>query len=218
MFRRGEESLWRRLLFSATIRRKNDAHKLAYIAVMTAFLVASNVMEIKFLDNQFSVTVFVAMLSGGVLGSISGFVACVLGDFIGYMIHPAYIYMPWVGLSTGMFALLTGAILELPCGVMTTGKLMAKLLLASLLTFLVCTIGINSTGFYLYNKSMGFSDAVVSYVAEKFGGERVTFWAYCFYRLIFKGQIINSAVNYVLVLYLVPLLNRLKPLDLKIGK
>ncbi len=218
MFRKGEDSLWSRLLFSATIRRKNDAHKLAYIAVMTAFIVASNVAEIKFLDNQFSFTIFIAMLSGGILGSVSGFFACLLGDFIGYLIHPAYIYMPWVGLSTGMFALITGLVLEARWGVMSPWKLILKLLLSAVLTFLVCTIAINSTGFYFYNKAIGFSDAVISYVAEKFGGEGVSFWVYCLYRLFFKGQILNSVINYVLLLYLVPILNRIKSLKLKIGK
>jgi ECF transporter S component (folate family) len=218
MFQKGEESLWNRLLFASTIRRKNDAHKLAYIAVLTAFIVASNVAEIKFLDNQFSFTIFVAMFSGGVLGAISGFFACLIGDFVGYLIHPAYIYMPWVGLSTGMFALITGLVLETRRGVMSDWKLVLKLLTASLLTFLICTIAINSTGFYYYNKAMGFSDGVVSFIADKFGGEHVTFWAYCIYRLFFKGQIFNSLTNYILILYLVPALNKIKSLRLRIGK
>lgn len=218
MFQKGEDSLWSRLLFASTIRRKNDAHKLAYIAIMTAFIVASNVAEIKFLDNQFSFTIFIAMFSGGVLGSISGFFACLLGDFVGYLIHPAYIYMPWVGLSTGMFAFISGAVLETHWGVMSDWKLVLKLLISAILTFLVCTIAINSTGFYYYNKAMGFSDGVISYISNKFGGEKVSFWAYCFYRLIFKGQIFNSLANYILLLYLVPVLNKIKSLKLRIGK
>ncbi len=217
MFKKGEVSLWNRLLFSTTLRRKNAAHKLAYIAVTTAFVVVSNIVEIKFLDNQFSFTVLVAMLAGCVLGSLTGFCSCVIGDFLGYLLHPANVYMPWVGLSTGTFALLSGLISDLPWGEPTKGKLYGKLFLSAVTTFFVCTVGINSTGFYFYNKAMGFSTAVLSYAAERFGGEGVTFSVYCLYRLFFKGQIWNSLLNYALFLYVVPVLNKIKPLHLKIG-
>ena len=210
MSKKGERRVLNRLLFSRVLRQKNKSHKIAYIAVTTAFVVAANMLEIKFLDNQFSFTILIAMLSGCILGAGAGFAACVLGDFIGFLLHPAYIYMPWVGLSVGTFALITGGILEMPWGKMEKGERWVKLLLACFVSFFICTICINSTGFYFYNKAIGFSTAVVEYAAERFGGEGVTFFVYCAYRLIFKGQIWNSLLNYVLLLLVMPLLGRIK--------
>lgn len=182
---------------------------------MTAFAIVSNFFEFKFLDNQFSLSIVVAVLTGIIIGPIFGFTACVLGDFIGFLANPAYVYMPWVGISTGLFALLSGLIVNgLP--IKCKGSLWIKLSLVCVLSFLVCTIGVNSTGFYFYNQAMGFSTAVLEYVSQRFGGE-VTFWAYVFYRLFFKGQIWNSLFNYALLFVVVPALNRIKPLKLQIG-
>jgi uncharacterized membrane protein len=201
---------WKELFFSKTLESKKKAHKIAYIAVMTAFCIVTNFFEFKFLDNQFSLTIFVALITGVIIGAAFGFTACVLGDFIGFLVNPAYMYMPWVGLSTGMFAFISGLVFN---GFPSKKKwtLWAKLCIVSLLTFGVCTIGINSTGFYYYNKGMGFSTAVLDYIAEKFGGE-VSFWGYILYRLIFKGQIWNSVLNYLLFFIAIPTLRSVKPL------
>ena len=206
---------WKRLLFSRTLEGKNESHKLAYIAVMTALCIATNFFEFKFLDNQFSLTITISLLTGVIIGAVFGFTACVLGDFIGFLVNPAYMYMPWVGLSTGMFAFLAGVIFN---GVTLRGKcaLVIKIALVCLLSFLVCTVGINSTGFYFYNKAMGFSTAVLNYIAEKFGGE-VSFFGYIVYRLIFKGQIWNSVFNYALFIAILPSVSKIKALKLQIA-
>ena len=208
-------TVWKELFFSKTLENKGKSHKIAYISVMTAFCVATNFFEFKFLDNQFSLTILVALLTGIIIGALFGFTACVLGDFIGFLVHPAYIYMPWVGLSTGMFALISGLVFN---GFPTKNKwaLWVKLAVVAILTFAVCTVGINSTGFYYYNRKMGFSTAVLDYVAERFGGE-LSFWVYIFYRLIFKGQIWNSLFNYVVFFVAVPTLARVKPLKIHIN-
>ena len=114
--------------------------------------------------------------------------------------------------STATFALLSGVFVEfLP--LRFTGGLQVRMALACVVSFLVCTILINSTGFYYYNNAMGFSTAVVEYVSKTFGSG-VSYWGYVAYRLIFKGQIINSLVNYALLFASVPLLNSIRPLKL----
>jgi len=40
----------------------------------------------------------VALLVGILLGPIYGFAACILGDFIGFLVNPYMYYMFWVGL------------------------------------------------------------------------------------------------------------------------
>lgn len=197
------------LLYPALLSGKSKSHVLAYVALMTAFAVVANSLEFKFLDNQFSLTVFVALTVGIVIGPLFGFVSCFLADVIGFLVNPGGIYMPWVGISTATFALLSGLIMH---GV-PKGKYF-KLVFICIVSFAVCTVAINSTGFYFYNRAMGFSTAVLDYVASKFGGE-VSFWAYIVYRLIFKGQIWNSVFNYALFLIVYPLLEKIKPLGLK---
>ena len=207
--------VWKRLLFSQTLEGKSKSRKIAYIAVMTAFCIASNFFEFKFLDNQFSLTITVALLTGVIIGAVFGFTACVLGDFIGFLVNSAYIYMPWVGLSTGTFALIAGMVFN---GFSCQKKwaVWLKLFLVCIVSFLVCTVGINSTGFYFYNRAMGFSTAVLDYVAKRFGGE-VSFWGYIVYRLIFKGQIWNSVFNYVLFFVALPSMTKIKALKLQIS-
>lgn len=73
---------WKRILFSATLAEKNGSHKIAYIAVMTAFVVVANMFfEFKLADTQFSLTLVVSALAGIVIGPLFGFVACFFGGF-----------------------------------------------------------------------------------------------------------------------------------------
>lgn len=212
-----EEKLpfWKRLLFSSFLLNKNTNHKIAYVAVIASFSILSNLIEIKFLETQFSFTITISVLAGVFLGVGSGFAACVIGDFIGVLLR-GWQYQFWVGLSTGMFAVLGGLIFDLW---KSRGKafLFVKIALVCILTFLICTIGINSTGYYFYNKFMGFSDALLQYVSQEFGvGEDVTFLIYVAYRLFFKLQILNSLFNYVLLFIAIPALQKIKPLGLNL--
>ena len=203
------KKLWERFAFSPMLQEKNATKKIAYISVVTAVLIVANtLLEIKFSDVQFSITLLLSMLAGILMGGGSGFCACILGDAIGFIINSwGFVYMPWVGLTSGVTALLSGVIFYF-IKINKKGGLVLKLLLICLSSLLVGTILINSTGFYLYNYKMGFSKAVVDYVKELFGGE-VTFLAYVCYRLIFKGQIFNCIVNYALLFIIVPIIIRL---------
>lgn len=199
-------------LFSPLIRRSSAADKIAYVAILTALsVVANSFLEFKFLDNQYSFTIFFSTITGVFLGPILGFFACFLGDVIGYFINSSgLIYMPWVGLSTGFFALLAGFIL----GNVSEKKpkiIVIRILIFCILSFLICTIGINSTGFYFFNKSKGFSPTVMNYFTTRFGGN-ATFFAYVAYRMFFKLQILNSLFNYALIFVFLPLLFSVKGL------
>ena len=186
---------------------------MAYIAMLTAFSVVANIYDIPLSnDNKVSLTIVVSLLTGLILGAVFGFGACILGDFIGFLMRPGGIYMPWVGLSTGMFAFLAG-ILFYAFPSRKKWFFWLKLFAICLVTFVVCTVCINSVGFYYYNKGMGFSTAVLDYVAQKFGGS-VSFWSYIAYRLIFKGQIFYSMLNYILFFLAVPALRKVKTLSL----
>ena len=65
---------------------KSKSHRIAYLGVLTALSIVANMFfEIKFLDVQFSITIFISMISGILIGPLFGFLTAFLGDFIGYL-------------------------------------------------------------------------------------------------------------------------------------
>ncbi len=192
-----EKGRWRCLLFGALVDKK-ASQKIAYTAVVTAFVVVANMFfEFKLAETQFSLTIFVSAIAGILIGPLLGFAACFLGDLVGFLYHSGgFAYLPWIGLSLGMIALLSGLIIGgLKSG--TKWFLYVKLSIVCLLTFLLCTVAINTTAFWLlYSK--------------------VDYWTYLVSRLFIQGQIWNSLVNYALLFVAVPALNRIKPLKLRI--
>ncbi len=211
-----EMATWKRFFFSELLLSKSVSQRIAYVAVAAALSVVSNMfLEFKFFDVQFSVTIVVSAVVGILLGPAGGFAACYVGDLAGYLYNSwGMMYMPWVGLSTAMLAFIGGGIMNIRFSF--KGSLYVKLALVCAVSLLVCTVGINSTGFYFYNRAMGFSDAVIDYVSERFGAE-VGYFGYLAYRLFFKGQIYNNIANYALLFAVVPLLTAVRPLkiDLK---
>lgn len=191
---------WKELVFSKTLARKGKAHKIAYIAVMTALCVVANMFfEFKFMDTQFSLTIFVSALTGILIGPLFGFIACFLGDLVGFLYHSAgFMYMPWIGLSMGIVALLSGFIMN---GINGNGKpwlFYVKLAIVCVLTFLVCTVAINTTAFWLLYAKVGY-------------------WEYLIVRLFAQGQIWNNVVNYALLFLILPIVSKIKPLKIYIN-
>ena len=182
-------------LFSQTLLKLSPTKRVAYIAVMSAFTVAANMFfEVKFMDVQFSFTIAVSALTGVILGPLAGFAACFLGDLVGFLYNSAgYAYYPWIGISMGLVAVIFSLCLRLPF----QGKIPLKIAIASLLTFVICTVGINTTSFYFLYAKVGY-------------------FTYLFARLFVQGQIWNSLVNYAALLLLLPILGAVKPLKIKL--
>lgn len=193
-------------LFSPFLAGQSKGKKIAFIALFTAINAIANLFfEIKILDIQYSLTIVFSCLTGIFLGPVFGFVSCFVGDLVGFFINSwGYLYMFWVGLSTAMFAFISGIIFSLKY---SNKQQILKIAIYALASFLVCTILINSTGFYIYNRGMGFSESFLSYVESKTGNRNAGFMLYLGYRLFFKGQIYNSLVNYFLLFILIPLIN-----------
>ena len=189
---------WEKWLLSETMQGKNDSHRIAYIAVFTAFCVVSNMFfEFKLAETQFSFTLFLSMLTGIIIGPLFGFVACFLGDLVGFLYHSAgFMYMPWVGISLGVSAMIAGIMVN-AFRSNKTWFLYVKLAFACLLSFTICTVLINTTAFWLLYSKVSYSKYLVS-------------------RLFVQGQIWNCLVNYVLLFISVPALTKVKPLKIKI--
>ncbi len=186
----------KKLLFSDILADSSKTQRIAYVAVMTALLVVCNMFfEFKFADTQFSLTIFFSALTGMIIGPLYGFVACFLGDLVGFLYNSAgFMYMPWIGIAMGMVALISGLIMNL---ISFKFKLavFVKLFFVCVLTFLICTIAINTTAFWIiYNT------------------RKVPFFAYLVTRLFVQGQIWNSVFNYVLLFIAYPLILKIKTL------
>ena len=193
----GRTGFWGKLFFGA-LAEKKASQKIAYTAVITAFVVVANMFfEFKLAETQFSLTIFVSALAGLLIGPLLGFAACFLGDLVGFLYNSGgFAYLPWIGLSLGTIAFLSGVIVG---GVKFPAKwfLYVKLAAVSVLTFLLCTVAINTTAFWMLYSKVGY-------------------WEYLVSRLFIQGQIWNSLVNYALLFAAVPALNRIKPLKLHI--
>ena len=197
----------KRIFFSERLRNSSHAKKIAIVAVFTALSVVTNMfLEMRIFDIQFSLTIFFSAITGLFLGPLAGFCACVLGDFIGYVFNSwGQLYLPWVGLSTGLFAFIAGLMfgdVEMPFK-----KWVVRFLIYVALTFCICTVMINSTGFYFYFKYIYVSKKFLAYAEEHFGGNS-GYFIYLIYRLFINGQIWNSIANYTFLFAFLPILKK----------
>lgn len=206
--------LWQRVLFSPCILEKSPAQKIAYIGVVAALCIVVNTFEIKFFTVQYSLTLFMSILAGILIGPLPGAAAVFLGDGIGYVVSGmGFPYYWWVALAVAVAALIAGLVIRIPIGF--RGGIFFKLFLISALTFGICSVGINTTGMYYLGLELYTPKEVLDAALRYFGGE-LTFWNYFVIRFFLLLQILNSLVNYALLFAAVPLLNAVKPLKLAI--
>ena len=192
----------KQLWWSRALAGKSKSHLIAYIGVMTALNVVENAyFSISFGTTQFSLTTFMSILTGILLGPLYGFASCFIGDFLGYFIGSGSVnsWTPWIGLSTAMMALLGGLIFN-GLSLDRKGAWVFKLGIICATTFFICTVGINTTALYLmwYKKTFD------------------TWWQFLVTRLFFQGQIFNSLANYALLFFALPALAKVKPLKIKL--
>lgn len=186
-------SFFKRMFFSGALTFDVKLSKqIAYTAVVAAFLSVANMFEVKFADVQFSVSVAVSALSGVLLGGAFGFVAAFLGDLVGFLCNSGgYAYMPWVGIALAVTALLGGVIVggwRLKC----RGALAIKISVFAVCAFFVCTVGINTTAFWILY------------------APKTDYFAYVITRVFVKGTVFNCLANYILLYILIPLIAKAK--------
>ncbi len=208
-----EVSVWKRFFFSPVLADKTVAKKVAYIAVIAALCIATNMFEIKFATVQFSFTIVSSVLAGIMIGPVFGFAAVFLGDGIGYLVNSmGFPYYWWVALSCATMALVSGLIMYLP--MRFKGSIYVKLALICIATFLICSVAINSTGMYYIGLKLYMPKNVLAAFEERFGGKQ-TYFYYLLIRFFILGQIWNSLANYALLFAIVPVLKAIKPLCLR---
>ena len=140
----------KKLIFSEILFDLSKTQKIAYIAVMSALCVVCNMFfEFKLADTQFSLTIFFSAMTGMIIGPLFGFVACFIGDLVGFLYNSAGLpYYPWIGLSMGLVAIIAGLIMN---GLEFKFKfgVFIKIALVAILTFAICTVGISTTMFWI---------------------------------------------------------------------
>lgn len=184
----------KKALLSDIISECSNTQRVAYVAVMTALCVVCNMFfEFKLADTQFSLTIFFSALTGMVIGPVYGFIACFLGDLVGFLYNSGgFMYMPWIGLSMGMVATISGLVMNF-CNFKNKFSVYIKIAVVCALTFLLCTVAINTTAFWIiYNT------------------RKVPYTAYLVTRLFVQGQIWNSLFNYALLFVFYPVIIRIK--------
>lgn len=186
------------LFLSETLLCKSASHRMAYVALTTAFAVVTNMFfEFKFAEVQFSLTIVVSALIGMIIGPAFGFVACFLGDLLGFLTNTGgQPYYPWVGIAMGCVALIAGLVINGIPG-KRKGFLYVKIGLVCLLTFAICTVAINTTAFWILYAKVDYATYFVS-------------------RIFVQGQIWNTLVNDLLLFIAVPALKAVKPLKIYI--
>lgn len=185
---------FKKVLSSDLLQDSSTTQKIAYIALMTALCVVCNMFfEFKFADTQFSLTIFFSALTGMIIGPVYGFIACFLGDLVGFLYNSGgFMYMPWIGLSMGLTAFIAGLIMNF-LNVKNKFAIYLKIAVVCISTFLLCTVAINTTAFWImYNT------------------RKVPYTAYLFTRLFVQGQIWNSLFNYALLFVFYPVIVRIK--------
>jgi hypothetical protein len=185
--------MYKRWFISDTVLSLSRAKQLAYVGVVTAFTVVANTFfEFKLADVQFSLTIAVSALAGVMLGSVFGCVAAFLGDLVGFLFNSGgFAYMPWVGINLAVIALLAGIIVG-GINLRFRGGLIVKVSILAVLAFFLCTVGINTTAFWLlYGKGVPYMTYVVT-------------------RIFIGGQIYNCLVNYALLYVIIPVIAKLK--------
>ena len=162
--------------------------KIAYISVLTALCSLTNMYSLN-IDKTFSIS-FIAIpcfVAGCLLGYIEGFAVGFVGDLIGCMIMPKGTYSPILSLSSGLWGFIPGVIFKY-----LDINDYIKTVISFLICLIVCTWFLNSFGlWYIY--AMG----------------KKTFWVYMYLRI--PLQSLNTLINGVLCLALIPVLKKISP-------
>ncbi len=167
--------------------------RMAYLAVLVALAIISNVFEINipsgaFISNKIGFTYVPVFLTGIFFGPVAGFGVGALGDALGWLINQsAGVYNPLFTLSTALMGVIAGLVWRIP----KLNKII-KLIIALVLAYILCSCGLNTFATWFYYSS-----------------QKKTFWVYLLGRM--PGSAVTLAVNTVTLFVLIPITKKLIP-------
>lgn len=193
------------VFFSRFFLSSSSGAKIALIAMFTALAVVANALSIDISPSQkISFTYLVGFFAGTFFGGGAGFVIMFLGDVIGFLINPGggVFWFP-TSISTGLLALIPGIIMN-AVRFRFKGGVMLKAVIAAVATYAAVTCCLSALSNYTY----------VKYVV--YAGREYTklFSAYLVGKIAFSSVV--AWINYALCFALIPVINSVKGLKLKI--
>ena len=118
--------------------------QIAYISLLVALSVVTNIVQIPFPLVQLSFVAVVACVAGVLLGPVDGFTVAFLGDLIAGIIAPRGVYSPIIGIGTAMFGFVPGVVF----GYLKKG-LITKAIISFAITFVLTSVVLNTFGLCL---------------------------------------------------------------------
>lgn len=125
--------------------KTTKTQNITYIAVLSALATVANVFDIKISDEfQISLVATVGFIAGYLLGGGKGFAVCFIGDLLGAIVNPHGPYNPVIGIGTGLWGLIPGALFSF-----FRGNEYLKAVIGFIAGFIVISAGVNVVGFCL---------------------------------------------------------------------
>lgn len=176
----------------------NKTLKLTSVAMLTALAVLANMFTIPLTPNfsrVISFTIVVTFVAGIYLGPISGLTVGFLGDLIAHFINPmgGMGYNWFIGLSCALTGLVAGLVFKLKL------HRLIKLVIALVLSFVICTTLLNNFGLWLQiivGVKPSPSGLIQFFTMDK-TDIRKTFWAFTTART--PVALLNVAINGVIL-------------------
>lgn len=176
----------------------NKTLKLTSVAMLTAFAVLANMFTIPLTPNfsrVISFTIVVSFIAGIYLGPVSGLTVGFLGDLIAHFINPmgGMGYNWFIGLSCALTGLVAGLVFKLKL------HRLIKLVIALVLSFVICTTLLNNFGLWLQiivGVKPSPSGLFQFFTMDK-TDIRKTFWAFTTART--PVALLNVAINGVIL-------------------
>lgn len=176
----------------------NKTLKLTSVAMLTALAVLANMFTIPLTPNfsrVISFTIVVSFIAGIYLGPVSGLTVGFLGDLIAHFINPmgGMGYNWFIGLSCALTGLIAGLVFKLKL------HRLIKLVIALVLSFVICTTLLNNFGLWLQiivGVKPSPSGLIQFFTMDK-TDIRKTFWAFTAART--PVALLNVAINGVIL-------------------
>ena len=176
----------------------NKTLKLTSVAMLTALAVLANMFTIPLTPNfsrVISFTIVVSFIAGTYLGPVSGLTVGFLGDLIAHFINPmgGMGYNWFIGLSCALTGLIAGLVFKLKL------HRLIKLVIALVLSFVICTTLLNNFGLWLQiivGVKPSPSGLIQFFTMDK-TDIRKTFWAFTTART--PVALLNVAINGVIL-------------------
>lgn len=193
------------VFFSRLFLSSSSGTKIALIAMFTALAVLANALSIDISPSQkITFTYLVAFFAGTFFGGGAGFIIMFLGDLIGFLINSGggVFWFP-TSICTGLLALIPGVIMNV-VKFRFKGGVMLKAVIAALITYAAITCCLSALANYAYVK-------YVVYAGREYDK---LFSAYLVGKIAFSSVV--AWINYALCFALIPIINSVKGLKLKI--